>query len=374
MPWVLALRGFFLLYENELKAIKKSNRFREREIFCENLQDLASNDYLGFAEDKELLALAYERVLRYKTHSPKASQLINGYHPIHKEFEEYLCELNGFEAGIVVGSGFLANLSLIEALCRKKDILILDELYHASGILASKLVSCEVVFFRHNDISHLKEILNSNSYNRAVVCVEGIYSMDGDILKKEIFDIEDILLIVDEAHSCGVLGDNLLGVYDYYGIKIKKNHIKMGTLGKAYGSYGAYILADSEVVLYLQNRAKAIIYATAPSVFDISLALEATKKIESQKKELLGKIKTIVRLVDEVFEIKIDGLILKLDVGSSKRAIWIKEEAKKRGFLIGAIRPPTVKSAIIRLIPRLSLDMDLLKKFFLELRDEIYSK
>lgn len=374
MLWVLASRGFFLLYENELKAIKKSNRFRDREIFCEELQDVASNDYLGFAEDKELLALAYERVLRYKTHSPKASQLVNGYHPIHKEFEEYLCELNGFEAGIVVGSGFLANLSLIEALCRKKDILILDELYHASGILASKLVSCEVIFFRHNDISHLKEILNLHSYNRAVVCVEGIYSMNGDILKKEIFDIEDILLVVDEAHSCGVLGNNLLGVYDYYGIKIKKNHIKMGTLGKAYGSYGAYILAHSEVVLYLQNRAKAIIYATAPSVFDISLALEAVKKVESTKKELIEKIKIIVKLVDEVFGIKMDGLILKLDVGSSKRAILIKEEAKKRGFLIGAIRPPTVKSAIIRLIPRLSLNVDLLKKFFLELRDEIYSK
>jgi 8-amino-7-oxononanoate synthase len=362
------------LYENELKAIKKSNRFRDREIFCEDLYDLASNDYLGFAEDKELLALAYERVLRYKTHSPKASQLINGYHPIHKEFEEYLSLLNGFEAGIVVGSGFLANLSLIEALCRKKDILILDELYHASGILASKLVECEVVFFRHNDISHLKEILNQNSYNRAIVCVEGIYSMDGDILAREIFDIEDILLVVDEAHSCGVLGDNLLGVYDYYDIKIKKNHIKMGTLGKAYGSYGAYILAESEVVLYLQNRAKAIIYATAPSVFDISLALEAAKKIEFKKEELLGKIKTIVRLVDEVFEIKMDGLILRLDTGNSSRAILIKEEAKKRGFLIGAIRPPTVKSAIIRLIPRVCIDVDVLKKFFLELKDELYSK
>ncbi len=362
------------MYEKELKAIKKVNRLREREIFSEDLCDLASNDYLGFAEDKELLTLAYERVLKYKTHSPKASQLVNGYHPIHKEFEEYLCERNGFEAGIVVGSGFLANLSLIEALCRRGDLLILDELYHASGILASKLVLSEVVFFKHNDMNDLKQVLDKHNYNRAIVCVEGIYSMDGDVVDRAVFDIEDILLVVDEAHSCGVLGDNLLGVYDYYGLTPKKNHIKMGTLGKAYGSYGAYILAENEIVIYLQNRAKAIIYATAPSVFDISLAFESAKKIELQKIELGKKIKTIVKLVHEVFEIKMDGLILRLEVGSSKRAIEIREFAIRRGFLIASIRPPTVKSAIIRLIPRVCIDVNRLKSFLLELKDELYSK
>ncbi len=361
------------MYEKELKAIKKVNLYREREIFSDDLIDLASNDYLGFSEDKELFKSAYEKVLTYNSHSPKASQLVNGYHPLHKEFEEYLCRTNGFEKGIVVGSGFLANLSLIEALPRKKDLLVLDEFYHASGILASKLVDAEVVLFRHNDPLHLKEILNTYEFNRAIVCVEGIYSMEGDILNREIFDIcneKNILLIVDEAHSAGVLGDNLLGVFEYYNITPKSNHIKMGTLGKAYGSYGAYILANFEIIDFLQNRAKAIIYATAPSVFDISFAFCAMKKIERELESIKIKKEKISLVVKDVFGVKMDGLILKLDVKSSHNALLLKEEAKKRGFLIGAIRPPTVKKAILRVIPRICTPTLVLEKFLLELNDE----
>jgi 8-amino-7-oxononanoate synthase len=362
------------MYESELKAIKKSNRYREREIFDESLIDLASNDYLGFAEDRELFEKAYQRVLKFQIHAPKASQLVNGYHPIHKEFEEYLCSINGFEAGIIVGSGFLANLSMIEAMVRKNDILILDELYHASGILASKLVDAKVLFFKHNDLEDLKNILNSHKFNRAIVCVEGIYSMEGDILNREVFDVcdrKDTLLIVDEAHSSGVLGDNLLGVYDEFKINIKSNHIKMGTLGKAYGSYGAFILADGKIIDFLQNRAKAIIYATAPSVFDTSLAMEGVIKTQNDKEVIREKIKDIKSIINNVFDITMDGMILKIDIKDSKKALCLKEFAKKSGFLIGAIRPPTVKEAIIRLIPRINTDITVLKSFLLELKDEI---
>jgi 8-amino-7-oxononanoate synthase len=364
------------MYENELKAIKKVNRFREREIFDESLVDLASNDYLGLAEDRELFKSAVKKVENYQVFAPKASQLVNGYHPIHKEFEEYLSKLNGFSTGIVVGSGFLANLSLIEALPRKHDLLILDEFYHASGVLASKLVDCEVIYFKHNDMRELKEILDSYDYFRAIVCVEGIYSMEGDIVDVEVFDIvdrENVLLIVDEAHSSGVLGENLLGVFDHFGITPKKNHIKMGTLGKAYGSYGAFILADYEIIEFLQNRAKAIIYATAPSVFDIALAYENIKRVNEQKAKIVKKIDKIKNIVKEIFNSDLDGLILKLQVRDSTHALELKESAKKKGFIIGAIRPPTVEKAIVRIIPRVSLDIEILRKFLLELRDELYS-
>lgn len=362
------------MYTKELKAIKSSNRFRKREIFDENLIDLASNDYLGLSQNKQLLKNAYDKLLSYKTHSPKASQLVNGYHPIHKEFEEYISDLNDFEDAIVIGSGFLANISLIEALPRKKDILILDELYHASGILASKLVDAEVLKFSHNDGDNLKSILKTHKYKRAIVCVEGIYSMDGDILNVEIFDIckdDNILLIVDEAHSSGVLGENLLGVFDFYNITPQKNHIKMGTLGKAYGSYGAYILANSKIIEYLQNRAKAVIYTTAPSIFDISLALESIKFIQDKREVIIKKIQDIVKLVQKSLDIKMDGLILKLEVDSSAKALQVKEFAKNKGFLLGAIRPPTVKSSIIRIVARIDVDLPVLEEFLLELKDEI---
>lgn len=128
------------MYEKELNAIKKSNLYRQRTIFDEKLVDLASNDYLGLSSNEQLFQNAYEKVLQSKYKSPKASLLVNGYSLIHKKFEDNLKEANEFEDALVVGSGFLANISLIEALVRKTDVLFIDEEYHASGILATRLL------------------------------------------------------------------------------------------------------------------------------------------------------------------------------------------------------------------------------------------
>lgn len=362
------------MYENQLKAIHKANRYRKRELFENNLIDLASNDYLGFAEDKEMLDEAYTIVRSYTSHAPKASQLVNGYHPIHKAFEEALCEANGFEEAIIVGSGFLANLSMIEALPRKKDLLIMDEAYHASGIVASKLVDAKVLTFRHNDPDDLEEILKTEIYERAIICVEGIYSMHADMMEKKIFEIADeygALLIVDEAHSSGVVGEKLLGVFEHYNITPKPNHIKMGTLGKAYGSYGAYILASSQIIDFLQNRAKAIIYATAPSVFDTALGIVALKRLQVNHKELAQKIDERQKIVKEILGISMQGLILNIDIESSKQALRIKEMVKEKGYLIGAIRPPTVESPILRIIPRVNVPIEKISELLKVINDEM---
>ena len=364
------------MYKTSLKALKKANRYRKRVVYSDNIIDLSSNDYLGLSQNKKVLKKAYKKLKKQKYHSPKASQLVNGYHQIHKSFEEYLCEINGFESSIVVGSGFLANMALIETLPRRGDILILDEEYHASGILASKLLSCEVKFFKHNDETDLKNILQTSKYNRAIVAVEGIYSMEADILNPKIFDICDefnALLIIDEAHSSGVVGKNLIGVFEYYNITPKPNHIKMGTLGKAYGSYGAYILANQEIIEFLTNRAKAIIYATSPSLFDIALAHEGMKFTQKRAKKINKKIKFIQKMVYKDLNIKMQGLILKIDIASSLKVLQIRDNLSKKGYLIGAIRPPTVKSAILRIIPRVNIKKRVLKKFLNTLKKNIYN-
>ncbi len=362
------------MYDNELRAIKHANLYRSRELYDASLIDMASNDYLGLSEEFDTFDKAVSEVRSYTSHSPKASQLVNGYHPIHQAFENYLLWRNGFEAGMVVGSGFLANLSLIEALPRKGDILILDEEYHASGILASKLLNIPVFFFSHNDASQLENILDQERHKRAIVAVEGIYSMSGDILAREIFQVcerEDVLLIVDEAHSVGVLGSDLLGVFDHYDIPVKKNHIKMGTLGKAMGSYGAYILASCEVIDFLQNRAKAIIYATAPSLFDIALAHQAFLKVEEKQALFVQKRAQMHELAKEIFGVEIEGLILNIPVSDNAKALACKAFAKKEGYMIGAIRQPTVPSPILRIILRLNLDIQEIKVFLLRLKKEL---
>lgn len=344
------------MYQNELNAIHKSHRYRSKKLYDEQLHDFSSNDYLGFAEKKSLFERAVAQVSMYRFHAPKASLLVNGYHPIHEEFESFLTRHNGFEAALVCGSGFLANFSLIEALPRKKDLLILDEEYHASGMVASKTIDAKVELFRHNDANHLEEIIKNNEFQRVIVAVEGIYSMSGDLLNPDIFEVADrynALLIVDEAHSVGVVGENLRGVFDLYGITPRPNHIKMGTLGKALGSYGAYILSSAHISEYLQNRAKAIIYTTAPSLFDIALGYQGLLYILKNKEQLQAQIKERQAIIETSFEKKIEGLIFAYTLPEGSDALLVQQKLIDEGFLVGAIRPPTVSKPILRIIPRL---------------------
>lgn len=351
------------MYFKELKSIKKSNRFRKREIFESNLIDLASNDYLALSSNKTLLQKAYENISKLDSFAPKASMLVNGYSKIHKDFEEALCRANNFENAVIVGSGFLANISMIEALVRKNDTLFIDEEYHASGILATKLLKqSQVIIFKHNDFLDLEDkILENKRAGRVIIAIEGVYSMLGDLAPVEIFEIADkykALLIVDEAHSSGVIGENLLGIFDNYKIKPNKNHIKMGTLGKAYGSYGAYILASKEIIEFLVNRAKPIIYSTAPSLFDTALANFSLKYIIKNKKVLKSKIEENLNIIYNILGVKSQSLIIPINIGDNKKVKQIQNLLKEKGFLVGAIRQPTVKSAIIRLIAKIDVKKD----------------
>ena len=352
-----------MFYDKELKALKKVNRFRERKLYDDNLVDLASNDYLGLSSNKKILKKAYKRVQKEKSNSSKASIIVNGYNKIHKEFEDKLCRINDFEAGIVVGSGFLANISLIESMTRKGDILFIDEDYHASGILASKLAQGQVRVFKHNDYMDLENKIKQCSANRIIIAIEGVYSMSGDIAPKRFAKIANkynAILIVDEAHSSGVIGKNLLGWFDYWNIAIKSNHIKMGTLGKAYGSYGAYVLASKHIVSYLENRAKPIIYSTAPSTFDIALALEGLKYILKNKKKIKKKIKKYQNIIHKTLEIKTKSLIVPIIINNNKKVLDIQRNLLLKEFLVGAIRQPTVRQALLRLILKLDIKADYL--------------
>ena len=346
------------MYENELKALKNAGRFRERKVYDVTLDDLASNDYLGLSRNKKQFKKAVKLVNEFTVISSKASMLVNGYHPIHRIFEKELAEANSFPEGLVVGSGYLANLALIEALVRKGDTLFMDEEYHASGVMASQLLGDRVINFAHNDVDDLRAKLEANPAHRQIIAVEGIYSMSGDLCKKEIFalaDEFDTLIIVDEAHSAGVLGKNLLGIFEHYNIPVRPRHIKMGTLGKAYGSYGAYILASKNIISFLENRAKPIIYSTAPSVFDTALALVNFETIQKNAKILRKKIAKRQALVKKVMGVEMKSLILPIEVKDNAFALFMQEGLMAQGYLVGAIRQPTVAKPILRVIPNLEI-------------------
>lgn len=344
------------MFEKELKAIKSSNLYRERKLFPDTLEDFASNDYLGLSKNKKLAKKAYQLFLAQNSYAPKASMMVNGYSPLHKDLEAELCALNNFKSGVVLGSGFLANIALFDALVRKNDRIYIDEKYHASGIYASKALADRAVFFKHNDPQDLINLLDSCvQKGRIIIAIEGVYSMDGDISHKEFAQIaieKNALLIVDEAHSSGTIGENLLGYFDHHHIPICPNFIKMGTLSKAYGSYGAYILADSEIIDFLCNRAKSIIYTTALSIFDTALALINLRYIQEHKMMLKNKISNIRSIAEKILNVCLQSQILIVKYKNTKSLQQAHKELQKNGFLVGAIRKPTVEQPILRITLR----------------------
>jgi len=355
-----------MYYENELKALKHAGRHRSREVVDNNILDFASNDYLGLAHNKALHISTCQELSEHPLNGAKASLLVNGYHQIHQNFERALCKANGFENGVILGSGFNANIALVEALVRKGDVLFMDEKYHASGVLAANLNGMNVHYFAHNNMQELDSLMQNFPHaKRKIVAVEGIYSMDGDIVNGDVFPLCDkynALLIVDEAHSSGVIGENLMGAYDYYKIAIKPNHIKMGTLGKAYGSFGAFILASEHIIEYLINRAKPIIYATALSLYDTLLAHNSLRYIIENKSEIKNEIRARQDIIYEILGIKIEGLIAPIVIDDNIRVMQIRDELYAKGFAVGGIRQPTVEHAIIRIIARLGQSCEELRE------------
>jgi 8-amino-7-oxononanoate synthase len=344
------------MYKKELEVLRKKNRLRERKIYEESVIDLASNDYLGLAENRTILNNVFDHALKFKSHGAKASQLVNGYHPAHRILEDFLKKLNGFEEALILGSGFLANMALFE-LGRKGDVFYVDEEYHASGIVGSKLTNADVVFFKHNDVEDLKEKSKDfKKYNRVFVAVEGVYSMAGDKVKKEITDFAQKIgtLIIDEAHSVGVLGNSLMGITDEYNLNPEKT-IKMGTLGKALGSYGAYILASKETIDFLINKAKSVIYTTALSPLDALTAYYSLKEIQNSLPYYKSEIQKRMSVLNS------ESLIKIIPADNNQTLLLKQKELLKRDILIGAIRPPTVKTPVFRIIGRVGVEVDIIQ-------------
>ena len=183
--------------------------------------------------------------------------------------------------------------------------------------------------------------------------------MDGDLVPREIIELAnryEAILILDEAHSSGVIGKNLMGILDYYEMPVRPNHIKMGTLGKAYGSFGAYILASEHIIDFLINRAKPIIYATAPSLFDTLLGHNALRYIQEHKEALQRGVEARQAVVKEILGVEVRGLIVPIPINDNRKVMAIQKRLLEENILVGAIRQPTVSSAIIRFIARLGLE------------------
>jgi 8-amino-7-oxononanoate synthase len=316
----------------------------------------ASNNYLGLAGDPRLGEAAQAAIARWGT-GATGSRLLSGERPIHRELETGLADWKGTEDCLLFSSGYLANLGTIQALVGAKDLVLLDQYNHSSLRSGAELSGATQYFFGHNDMVALEELLEKERrlYRRCLICVDSIFSMDGDIapLPKlvELAEQFECMVLVDDAHGTGVLGANGAGAIEHFRIKVPI--VEMGTLSKALGSLGGYICGSSSLINYLRNRARTWIYTTGLSPGDAAAALEAVHIAQAEPERRMKLWENIAQLSQGLGQIGLsvfpsDSAILCVQVGSIAETCRFAERLFEAGFYAPAIRPPTVPTSRIR--------------------------
>ncbi|TMQ31027.1 MAG: aminotransferase class I/II-fold pyridoxal phosphate-dependent enzyme, partial [Planctomycetota bacterium] len=236
-----------------------------------DLLNFASNDYLNLAADQRLARAAARAAYRYGS-GAGASPLVAGYLPPLRKLERDLAAWEGTEAALVFSSGFAANLALVSALTEREDAIFSDALNHASLVDGCRLARCPVHVYRHTEVGHLEDLLRSagKKARRRLIATDTVFSMDGDLAPlRELIELAeryDCMLLIDEAHATGVLGEQGRGATDLLPPRVKLDPnrlIKIGTLSKALGSQGGFVCGSRRLIDWLINRARPYIFSTA---------------------------------------------------------------------------------------------------------------
>ncbi len=318
---------------------------------------LCSNNYLGLANHPHVREAAAEAAMRWGA-GAGASRLVSGTMTVHRRLEERLAAFKGSEACVLFGSGYLANLGAIGALAGPGDAVFSDELNHASIVDGCRCSRARVHVYRHLDTEHLDWSLRRHGGDgRRLIATDSVFSMDGDLAPlQEIVELarrHRARVLVDEAHATGALGPGGRGAVAQAGLEGEVD-VLVGTLGKALGSYGAYVCATEEMVRYLINTARPLIFSTAPAPPAAAGALAALELVEERphRVERLRSLSRTLRaaLATEGFDVpESDMHIVPLLVGDERDAMALCQGALERGVFAQAIRAPSVPAGSARL-------------------------
>jgi 8-amino-7-oxononanoate synthase len=326
------------------------------------LMNFASNDYLGLARDPEIEAAFIEGIQRYGA-GATASRLVCGSLRPHQALEDAIADAKQAAAALTFASGFAAAIGAIPAIVGKSDFIVLDKLCHACLVDAARLSAATLRVFPHNDLVKLSRLLGSirakSATARILVVTESVFSMDGDLCPlREIVDLtaaHDALLLLDEAHAIGVLGDHGMGLADALGLQPRIT-FQMGTLSKAAGLAGGYLAASRDWIDLLTNRARSFIFSTAPPPALAHAALTSLHLIgsshgQARRAALRANIATFQQY--SALLTSHATPILPLVLGSNEAALQASAALECQGLLVPAIRFPTVPRGTARL--RISL-------------------
>jgi 8-amino-7-oxononanoate synthase len=334
--------------------------FRNREFV-----NFSSNDYLNLAGDPRLARAAAWAARRYGC-GAGASALVSGHLPPLRSLERALAEWEGTEAALVFSSGFAANLGVLSALAGKDDALFSDELNHASLIDGCRLARAALHVYRHGDVEHLQQLLQSKAggARRRIIVTDTVFSMDGDFAPlTDLLALArrfDCLVLVDEAHATGVLGEEGRGLTELTPDYARESArvIKVGTLSKALGAQGGFVCGSRELIEWLVNTARPYVFSTAlaPPLAAAARRAVALVRTEPDRRQRLMRAAELLHTELKRADIPTTGSacqIVPVIAGSARAAVKLSKQLEKQGLIVPAIRPPSVPEGTARL--RISL-------------------
>jgi 8-amino-7-oxononanoate synthase len=354
---------------HELQGLAEQGLVRRRRVvtrlpdgWCavdgRRVRNFASNDYLNLAQDPRVMAAA-EQALQAAGVGAGSSALVSGHTEWHAALEERLARFEGQPAAVLFPTGYAANVGTIAALVGKDDSVFSDRLNHASLVDGCRLSGARLRIYRHQELEGLeRELRKESGPGRRLIVTDSVFSMDGDLAPlPELCDLAErfgAMLLVDEAHGTGVFGSGGRGVCELQGVEHRVT-VRVGTLSKAVGSIGGFVAGSRELVNWLWNRARTQIYSTALPAAACAAAAMALDIIESEperRARLLANSATFRGMLSATSIETVPnstGPIVPVVLHTPDRALAIAERLEEQGYLVGAIRPPTVPEGTSRL-------------------------
>src|SRR6476659_10847244 len=316
------------------------------------LLSFSCNDYLNLTQHPAVKRAAIAASEEYGAGSG-ASRLVTGNHPLYARLEARLAQFKHTEAACVFGSGYLANTGIIPVLIGEDGLVLLDELSHACVYAGAQLSRGKMMTFRHNDVSHARELLATrrSGHDRALIITDGVFSMDGDLAPLEellgLADEHDAWLMSDDAHGIGVLGS--CHGSGFVGNRQIQIPLQMGTLSKATGSYGGYLCASAPVIELMRNRARTLIYSTGLPPANVAAAIAALDLIEREPAYAALPVHKARIFTQRAGLPEAQSPIVPVVIGDEETALVASRFLEDEGYLVVAIRPPTVPAGSARL-------------------------
>jgi len=333
-----------------------NDTLREDGIWVERggrqLLSFSCNDYLNLTQHPAVKSAAIAAIEEYGA-GAGASRLVTGNHPLYARLEARLAAFKNAEAACVFGSGYLANTGIIPTLAGRNGLVLLDELSHACIYAGAQLSGGKMLPFRHNDVDHARELLAANraAHDRALIVTDGVFSMDGDLAPiadlLAVADEYDAWLMSDDAHGIGVVGGGRGS--SFAGNTHIPVPLQMGTLSKAIGSYGGYLCASASVIELMRNRARTLIYSTGLPPASVAAAIAALDLIEREPAYAALPVKKAKAFTGRVGLPEVQSPIVPIVIGDEQTALAASRYLEDEGFLVVAIRPPTVPAGTARL-------------------------